>query len=117
MLEGIEVVFIVIAVGAGGIGLSVPASLGALTALMIVTLLGFALHRPLASIPENALKFVVGVLLSAFGTFWVGEGIGFYWPFADWSILYLIASYLVVALLTLRICNERKSLLSGEDPR
>jgi Ca2+/H+ antiporter, TMEM165/GDT1 family len=92
-------------------------SLQALTALMIVTLLGFALHRPLASIPENALKFVVGVLLSAFGTFWVGEGIGFYWSLADWSILYLIASYLVVALLTVRICSERKSLMSAEDPR
>jgi uncharacterized membrane protein len=117
MLEGIEVVFIVIAVGAGGSGLLLPASLGALAALMIVALLGFVLHRPLASIPENALKFVVGVLLSAFGTFWVGEGIGLYWPLADWSILYLIVSYLVVAFLTVRICGERKTLISAEDAR
>src|SRR5262250_1804531 len=78
MLEGIEVVFIVIAVGAAG-GLLVPAGVGAVAALLVVILLGVAIHLPRARIPENALKFVVGVLLSAFGTFWVGEGIGVAW--------------------------------------
>ena len=76
MVEGIEVVFIVIAIGAGGAGLLIPASLGALGALFIVALLGVALHKPLANMPENTLKFVVGVLLSSFGIFWVGEGLG-----------------------------------------
>ncbi len=76
MLEGTEVVFIVIAVGAGGAGLLLPASLGALAALLVVAALGLAIHRPLARIPENTLKFVVGVLLSAFGTFWMGGGPG-----------------------------------------
>lgn len=107
MLEGIEVVFIVIAVGAGGVGLLVPASLGALAALLIVILLGLALHRPLASIPENTLKFGVGVLLSAFGCFWVGEGIGLGWPGADWSILGLIAGFLAVAVLAVPHCRTR----------
>ena len=63
MLEGIEVVFIVIAIGAGGAGLLMPASLGALAALLVVIVLGLTVHRPLASVPENSLKFVVGVLL------------------------------------------------------
>src|SRR5207244_692163 len=89
MLEGIEVVFIVIAIGAAG-GLLVPASVGAIAALLVVVFLGVILHRPLARIPENALKFAVGVLLCAFGAFWIGEGIGVVWPAADWSILSLI---------------------------
>lgn len=107
MLEGIEVVFIVIAVGAGGTGLLIPASFGALAALLIVILLGIALHRPLASIPENSLKFGVGVLLSAFGCFWVGEGIGLDWPGADWSILGLIVGFLGVAALAIPLCRSR----------
>jgi len=104
MLEGIEVVFIVIAIGAAG-GLLVPASVGAVAALILVVALGIVLHRPLARIPENALKFAVGVLLCAFGAFWVGEGIGVAWPGADWSILALIAGFLAVALLTVPLCR------------
>ncbi|HUL06189.1 MAG TPA: hypothetical protein VLV76_07620, partial [Candidatus Acidoferrum sp.] len=105
MLEGIEVVFIVIAIGAVS-GLLIPASLGAMAALLVVIALGIALHRPLARIPENTLKFLVGVLLSAFGAFWVGEGAGLAWPAADWSILGLIAAFLVVALSMVSICRR-----------
>src|ERR1700736_3036937 len=107
MLEGLEVVFIVIAVGAGGIGLLIPASAGALGALVLVVFLGLIVHRPLASIPENTLKFVVGVLLTAFGTFWVGEGIGLGWPGLAWSILGLVAGFLLVALATVPLCRIR----------
>jgi uncharacterized membrane protein len=106
MLEGIEVVFIVIAIGAAG-GLLVPAGVGAVAALFVVVLLGVVLHRPLARIPENALKFAVGVLLCAFGVFWVGEGIGVAWPASDWSILALIAGFLAVALLSVPLCRAR----------
>jgi uncharacterized membrane protein len=107
MLEGLEVVFIIIAVGAGGVGLLIPASLGALAALILVALLGLAVHRPLAAIPENALKLVVGILLTSFGTFWVGEGIGLEWPGGDWSIPGLIAGFLTVALLAVAWCRGR----------
>src|SRR5882757_7110249 len=69
VLEGLEVVFVVIAVGAGR-GMMVPASLGALAACVLVAGAGFALHKPLARVPENTLKFAVGVMLSAFGVFW-----------------------------------------------
>lgn len=110
MLEGLEVVFIVIAVGAGGIGLLVPASVGAMAALLAVVLLGLVLHRPLAMVPENALKFVVGVLLTAFGTFWVGEGIGLAWPGADWSILALTLGFLLVGVAGVPLCRHRAGL-------
>jgi len=107
MLEGIEVVFIVIAIGAGGIGLLVPACMGALAALLVVLALGVIVHKPLARVPENTLKFAVGVLLSAFGTFWFGEGIGVAWPGMDWSILGLIAGFLIIALLMVPACQGR----------
>lgn len=74
MLEGIEVVFIVIAIGAGRLGLLVPASIGAAAALVLVATPGLLVHRPLAHVPENTLNLVVGALLCAFGVFWVGEG-------------------------------------------
>lgn len=107
MLEGIEVVFIVIAVGAGGKDLLIPASAGALLALVLVALVGVMLHRPISSIPENTLKFGVGILLSAFGCFWMGEGAGIAWPAADWSIIGLIAGFFAVAVLTIPLCKSR----------
>lgn len=106
MLEGTEVVFIVIAIGAGRAGTLLPANLGAVAALLVVIGLGLALHRPLARVPENLLKFTVGVLLSAFGTFWVGEGLGLVWPGADWSILGLLVGYLLVALAMVAVCRR-----------
>jgi uncharacterized membrane protein len=107
MLEGTEVVFIVIATGAGGSGLLWPASLGALAALLVVVVLGVALHRPLAAVPENTLKFAVGVLLSGFGCFWIGEGMGVAWPGADWATLILSAGFLAVALLAVKLCRAQ----------
>jgi uncharacterized membrane protein len=107
MLEGTEVVFIVIAFGAGGAGLLLPASLGALAALLVVAGSGFALHRPLARVPENTLKFMVGVVLSAFGTFWVGEGTGIMWAGSDLAILWLAAAYLGIALCLVPLCRAR----------
>ncbi|MGV8856503.1 MAG: COG4280 domain-containing protein [Devosia sp.] len=104
VLEGLEVVFIVIAVGAGN-SLMVPASLGAAGALVLVLLIGLAVHKPLARVPENTLKFGVGVMLSAFGTFWAGEGLGVDWPGADLIILAFLLVYLAfsgVAVAALR---------------
>ncbi|HEY6457398.1 MAG TPA: hypothetical protein VIY90_19145 [Steroidobacteraceae bacterium] len=107
LLEGVEVVFIVIAVGAGGVGLLIPASAGAIAALIVVVMLGVLIHKPLSMIPENALKFAVGVLLTAFGTFWVGEGMGLEWPGQDWSIPGLVAAFLMIALLSVSGCRIR----------
>ena len=97
LLEGVEVVFIVIAVGAGR-GLLGLASAGALAACLTVAAIGAAIHRPLARVPENALKFAVGVMLSAFGLNWTGESLGVVWPGGEAAILAFIAWFLAVAL-------------------
>jgi len=99
LLEGLEVVFIVIAVG-GGRGLLLPASVGALAACGLVAAAGFALRRPLSRVPENTLKLAVGIMLSAFGVFWTGEGLGIAWPGADLAILGFAALFLLAAALT-----------------
>lgn len=113
MLEGIEVVFIVIALGAAGKGLLIPAGLGALAALLVVVAVGAAVHRPLSRVPENTLKFVVGVLLSAFGAFWVGEGLGLTWPGEDWSIPGLMVGFLAGALIAVRMARATRARGTG----
>ncbi len=90
-------VFTVLAVGASH-GLLGAASLGAMAACSLVVAIGWAARRPLARVPENTLKFAVGTLLSAFGVFWTGEGLGVPWPGADFAILGIAALFLLVAL-------------------
>jgi uncharacterized membrane protein len=105
LLEGLEVVFIVIAVSAGR-GLLVPASAGALAACLLVAGVGFSVHRPLARIPENTLKFAVGVMLSAFGIFWTGEGLGVAWPGADFAIVAFAALFLAVGIAAVALARR-----------
>ena len=105
LLEGLEVVFIVIAVGAGR-GLVGSASIGAFAACSLVIAVGFILRRPLARVPENALKFTVGVMLSAFGVFWTGEGLGVPWPGQDLAILGFAALFLTVAIVAVALLRR-----------
>lgn len=103
-LEGLEVIFIVIATGAGG--MLIPAGLGAAAAGALVVLVGLALRRPLARVPENTLKFSVGILLSAFGVFWIGEGLGFPWPGEDLALVGLVAAFLVVSAVAIAVARR-----------
>lgn len=105
LLEGLEVVFIVLAVGAGH-GLLGAASIGALTACGLIVAIGWVVRRPLARLPENTLKFAVGILLSAFGVFWTGEGLGVPWPGGDLAILGIAALFLLVALATIEFVRR-----------
>jgi uncharacterized membrane protein len=98
LLEGLEVVFIVIAVGAGR-GLLWPASFGALAACALVLAVGAVVHRPLSRVPENTLKFGVGVMLAAFGVFWTGEGLGVEWPGGDLALFVFAALFLGTGLV------------------
>jgi len=97
LLEGLEVVFIVIAVGVGR-GLLWPAALGAVAACALVLVIGAIAHHPLSKVPENTLKFGVGVMLSAFGVFWTGEGLGIDWPGHDLILFGFAALFLIAGL-------------------
>jgi len=105
LLEGLEVVFIVIAVGAGR-GLLWPASLGALAACVVILAVGIAVHKPLAKVPENTLKFGVGTMLSAFGVFWTGEGLGIAWPGQDITLPVFVVLFLAVGLATASVLRR-----------
>lgn len=108
VIEGLEVVFIVIATGSVG-NKVLAASLGASAAGVLVIGLGALLHKPLARVPENTLKFAVGLLLSSFGVFWLGEGFGFTWPGEDTCILILFASFLTISWLSVGLARTARS--------
>jgi uncharacterized membrane protein len=115
VLEGLEVAFIVVTFGAsqGRLGLAAGA---AAAAVVVVVGVGFAVRRPLARVPENTLKFAVGLLLTAFGTFWAGEGAGLDWPGGDVAIILLLATYAVVSAglaAWLRRTHELRSAAAG----
>jgi uncharacterized membrane protein len=90
LLEGLEVVFIVLTFGAGTHRLRLAAA-SAAAAVALVVAVGIAVREPLARVPENSLKFAVGVMLTSFGMFWAGEGVGVDWPGDDAALPALIA--------------------------
>jgi uncharacterized membrane protein len=108
LLEGLEVVFIVLTFGTAQhrIGLAVAA---AVAAVAVVAAAGLVVRRPLARVPENALKFAVGIMLTSFGIFWAGEGLGVHWPEGDASLPALIAFLLVGSLATVLIAKPQRA--------
>jgi uncharacterized membrane protein len=108
LLEGLEVVFIVLTFGANqhDVGL---AAVAAGAAVAIVVLVGVAAHAPLARAPENAMKFTVGVMLTSFGTFWGAEGAGAHWPGGDASLLALVPATLAFALASVALLRRRSA--------
>jgi uncharacterized membrane protein len=97
LLEGLEVVFIVITFGGNARNYG-AAVLGAAAAVLVVAVAGIAVRGPLARVPENALKFGVGIMLTSFGTFWGAEGAGAAWPGGDAALLVLVPAVAVVSL-------------------
>lgn len=109
-LEGLEAVFIVITFGLSA--KSMPSSvLGAVIATVVVIFAGVLLRSPLTKVPENAMKFLVGVMLTSFGAFWLGESFGVKWPQADLSVLYMVVSLLLFSWL---IVIRSKSVLKKQ---
>jgi uncharacterized membrane protein len=125
LLEGLEVAFIVITFGTSaaitpaGKGASIAsAAIGAAIAGVLVILAGALAKAPLTKVPENTLKFVVGIMLTTFGTFWAGEGFGVNWPGADLFILVLAALYLLatfVLVLWLKQVKQRRELQASAE--
>jgi uncharacterized membrane protein len=115
LLEGLEVVFIVLTFGtsANEAGKSqgiATASVGAMLALVVVVFLGLAVRKPLTKVPENTLKFIVGLMLTTFGTFWGGEGLGIAWPGADLSLLALVLVYALASFFFVVWLKQKKGV-------
>ena len=104
-LEGLEVAFIVISFGSTRGGIPVAAA-AAVAALLIVAVTGVLVRAPLSRVPENGLKFTVGVMLTTFGTFWGAEGAGVKWPGSDAALLGILAFTLLSSLTLVRIMRH-----------
>jgi uncharacterized membrane protein len=106
LLEGLEVVFIVLTFGANqhNVGLAAAA---AAAAVLVVLVAGVAVHAPLARVPENTLKFAVGVMLTSFGMFWGAEGAGVDWPGGDAALLVIIPATLLYSLGLVAVLRRR----------
>jgi uncharacterized membrane protein len=106
LLEGLEVVFIVLTLGVNQGSIPLAAA-GAVIAAVVVGAAAVLVRRPLSRVPENALKFGVGVMLTAFGTFWAVEGAGAEWPGGDAMLLALVAITAWWSLLFVRVVRVR----------
>jgi uncharacterized membrane protein len=107
LLEGLEVAFIVVTFGAtqGRLGLATAAAVAAGATVVVA---GLVVRGPLERVPENTLKFIVGVLLSSFGIFWAGEGAGVEWPGGDVAILAIIGFVGLVSFSLTRTLRRRR---------
>ncbi len=115
LLEGLEVAFIVITFGLSAASSTVSrssgiasAALGALAAGLLVIMVGAIVRVPLARVPENTLKFIVGIMLTTFGTFWLAEGFNYQWPLSDAFLLILVAIYLGASFLLIAWLKQVK---------
>ena len=113
LLEGLEVAFIVITFGTNA-GRLDAAALGAILAVLAVTAVGIVVHRPLSRVPENGLKYAVGVMLVTFGTFWVGEGVSLEWPAGDLTLLILLAVYTAAGLVGIWAARRALEVRRGQ---
>ena len=95
LLEGLEIVFIVLTFGANAHNIPL-AALAAIAAAIVVALVGMAVRAPLTRVPENALKFAVGIMLTSFGTYWAAEGVGVDWPGGELALPVLVVCYLAL---------------------
>jgi len=112
LLEGLEVAFIVLTFGTIQ-GEVILASFSALTAVVIVVIAGFALRKPLAKVPENSMKYVVGIMLTSFGIFWGAEGAGAEWPGKDLSLVGIIIFMLIISNVLIKILKVQNSKVSA----
>lgn len=112
LLEGLEVAFIVLTFGANQHNIPL-AALGATVAVLAVTGVGIAVRAPLARVPENTLKFAVGVMLTSFGTFWSAEGAGARWPGGEAALPALIAGLALAALALVAACRRAQPTVSA----
>jgi uncharacterized membrane protein len=115
LLEGLEVAFIAVTFGANQRNIPL-AAIAALSAVVVIVLAGIAVRAPLSRVPENAIKFIVGVMLTSFGIFWGAEGAGAQWPGADAALLVLVPAVAVFALALVAFLRRTPSGSSSTRP-
>lgn len=106
LLEGMEVAVIVLTFGTAARGGLAWAAIGALAAVVLVTAAGIAVRKPFAAVPENVMKFIVGIMLTSFGTFWSGEGLGIAWWHDDLALVGIVAVFLAVSAGTIALARR-----------
>ncbi len=117
VLEGLEVVIVVLTLGVANHRLAL-AAYAAAAAVLIIGLIGVVVSRQLSKVPENAMKMAVGLMLVSFGSFWSGEGMGVHWPLSDLSILGLIALYGLATFIMIKVLGGvRPRLATVEEAR
>jgi uncharacterized membrane protein len=109
-LEGLEVAFIVVTFGGAQRNVAL-AALGAAVAALVVLTVGVVVHRPLSRVPENTMKYAVGVMLTTFGIFWSGEGAGVRWPGGDAAVPALLAYVLAMSVTFVWALRRRHARL------
>ncbi|HUB93470.1 MAG TPA: hypothetical protein VMB52_03120 [Verrucomicrobiae bacterium] len=110
LLEGFEVIFIVITFGVSQNNLALGVW-AALLALVVVALIGLLIHRPLSRVPENAMKLAVGILLTTFGTYFATEGLGMVWPHGDLAIWGILVFYFLVSVVLVELLKVNRELI------
>jgi uncharacterized membrane protein len=115
VLEGLEVVVIVVSLGVNHHDLPL-AVLAGVAAIVVVGVAAVIVRAPLARVPENTMKFVVGVMLTGFGTFWAVEGAHGRWPGSDAALLVIIAAVAVLALALVALLRRRRATTDRPDP-
>ncbi len=105
-LEGMEAIFIVITIGLSTNNMEFSV-IGGVIATVVMVLLGILLKSPLTKVPENTMKFVVGIMLTSFGAFWLGEGLHVHWPQKDLSIVYIAATLLLLSWILVARCKGK----------
>jgi uncharacterized membrane protein len=114
LLEGLEVAFIVVTFGANAHNIGL-ASIAAVAAIALIVSVAFVVRGPLSRVPENTIKFSVGILLASFGTFWGAEGAGATWPHSDASLLVIIPAIALVALASVALLRNHRQ--TGDERR
>jgi uncharacterized membrane protein len=111
VLEGLEAAFIALTFGANQHNIPLAAA-AAIAAVLVVAVVGIAVRAPLSRVPENGMKFIVGVMLIAFGMFWAAEGAGAHWPLDDAALLVLIPAVALYALALVALFRRRTAIAS-----
>jgi uncharacterized membrane protein len=111
LLEGLEAAFIALTFGASQHNTPLAAA-AAVIAVLVVAAVGFAVRAPLSRVPENSMKFIVGVMLIAFGMFWAAEGAGAHWPLDDAALLVLVPAVTLYALALVALFRRKTAIAS-----